>query len=53
MKGLDSYFRGQLARYQAELDEPEEDEPEPIPCPFCGHDLDENEECNNPDCPEA
>jgi len=50
MKGLDSHFRGQLARYQAELDERAE-EPDPEPCPYCGHDMDEHEECHNPDCP--
>lgn len=49
MKGLDSHFRGQLARYQAELDEP--DEAEPVPCVYCGHDLDDNDDCHNPDCP--
>ena len=46
MKGLDYYFGCMLADY---LDEP--DEPEAEPCPYCGHDMDEHEECNNPDCP--
>ena len=50
MKGLDNYFRTQLARYQAELDEPEA---EPVPCIYCGHDLDDNDDCHNSECPEA
>ena len=49
MKGLDSYFRGLLARYQAEIDEPE---PEPVPCVYCNHDTDEHDDCTNPQCPE-
>jgi hypothetical protein len=50
MNGLDSYFRGLLAEYQAEIDERAE-EPDPTPCPYCGHDLDADDECHNPDCP--
>lgn len=50
MQGLDSHFRGRLAEYQAELDEPED---EVEPCIYCGHDLDDNDDCHNPDCPEA
>ena len=49
MKGLDSYLRGQLARYQAELDEPE---PEPEPCIYCRAECDEHDDCTNPECPE-
>jgi hypothetical protein len=52
MKGLDSYFRGRLAEYQAELDEQAE-EPDAEPCVYCGHDTDENEDCHNPDCEEC
>jgi hypothetical protein len=49
MKGLDNYFRTQLIRHQSYLDEPED--PEPVPCVYCSHDLDDNDDCHNPDCP--
>ena len=48
MKGLDYHFNKMLADY---LNEPED--PEPEPCVYCGHDLDEHDNCTNPDCPEA
>ena len=50
MKGLDYHFGCMLADY---LDEPEEPEAEALPCVYCGHDLDENEDCYNPDCEEC
>lgn len=46
MKGLDYYFDGLLDEY---LNQPEE--PEPVPCVYCGADCDENDDCTNPDCP--
>lgn len=49
MKGLDYYFDGLLAEY---LDAPEEPEAEVLPCIYCGHDCDEDDNCTNPDCPE-
>jgi hypothetical protein len=49
MKDLDNYYRTQLIRHQTYLDEP--DDPEPEPCPYCSHDLDADDDCHNPDCP--
>jgi hypothetical protein len=49
MKGLDYHFGCMLVDY---LDASQEPEAEPEPCPFCGHDLDDNDDCHNPDCPE-
>jgi len=49
MQGIDNHYRTLLAQHQAELDEPEA---EPIPCVYCGHDTDEDENCTNPNCPE-
>ena len=46
MRGLDYHFDKMLNDY---LNQPED--PEPVPCPYCGHDLDADEECHNKDCP--
>ena len=50
MRGLDYHFGCMLADY---LDAPEKPEAEALPCVYCGHDLDENEDCYNPDCEEC